>query len=324
MEPLLKISDLHVGFLSYAGVTQVLNGIDLELFPGEFLGLVGESGSGKSLTANAVLGLLPARSAVISKGSIMFEGQELIGRSEKEFQSLRGKKISMVFQEPMNALNPSYKIGSQMVEILKLHRGLTKKEAKVEAVSWLSQVHIQNPERVIKEYPFELSGGMRQRVLLAMALSCGSKLLLADEPTTALDVTIQAQILRLMKETADQLRTSVLLITHDLAVVAQTCQRVAVMYSGNIVESGPVINVLHKPRHPYTKALLMALPNPDESVTELQSIPGSVPNLLTPPSGCRFHPRCVLAENRCREIRPQLTSVSDNHYVACWREEDHV
>lgn len=323
MEPLLKISDLHVGFLSYAGVTQVLNGIDLELFPGEFLGLVGESGSGKSLTANAVLGLLPARSAVISKGSIMFEGQELIGRSEKEFQSLRGKKISMVFQEPMNALNPSFKIGTQMVEILKLHRGLTNKEAKAEAVRWLSRVHIQNPERVIKEYPFELSGGMRQRVLLAMALSCGSKLLLADEPTTALDVTIQAQILRLMKETADQLGTSVLLITHDLAVVAQTCQRVAVMYSGNIVESGPVIKVLHKPRHPYTKALLKALPNPDDSETELQSIPGSVPNLLTPPSGCRFHPRCVLAEKLCREIRPQLTSVSENHYVACWREGDH-
>lgn len=323
MEPLLKISDLHVGFLSYAGVTQVLNGIDLELFPGEFLGLVGESGSGKSLTANAVLGLLPARRVVISKGSITFEGQELIGRSEKEFQSLRGKKISMVFQEPMNALNPSYKIGTQMVEILRLHKGLTNKEAKAEALRWLSRVHIQNPEKVMKEYPFELSGGMRQRVLLAMALSCGSKLLLADEPTTALDVTIQAQILRLMKETADLLGTSVLLITHDLAVVAQTCQRVAVMYSGNIVESGPVINVLHKPRHPYTVALLKTLPNPDDSATELQSIPGSVPNLLTPPSGCRFHPRCFLAEKRCSEIRPLLTSVSENHYVACWREGDH-
>jgi len=324
MEPLLKISDLHVGFLNYAGVARVLNGIDLELFPGEFLGLVGESGSGKSLTANAVLGLLPARSAVISKGSIMFEGKELIGRSEKEFQGLRGKKISMVFQEPMNALNPSYKIGKQMVEILKLHKGLSNKEAKAEAVRWLTQVHIQDPEKVVKEYPYELSGGMRQRVLLAMALSCGSQLLLADEPTTALDVTIQAQILRLMKETADQLGTSVLLITHDLAVVAQTCQRVAVMYCGNIVEIGPVTKVLHEPRHPYTKALLKALPNPDHSETELQSIPGSVPNLLTPPAGCRFHPRCDLVEKTCMELRPQLTTVSENHYVACWREEDHV
>lgn len=324
MEPLLKISDLHVGFLRYAGVARVLNGIDLELFPGEFLGLVGESGSGKSLTANAVLGLLPAKSAVISKGSIMFEGKELTGRSQKEFQSLRGKKISMVFQEPMNALNPSYKIGAQMVEILKLHKGLTNKEAKVEAIRWLSRVHIQNPEKVMKEYPFELSGGMRQRVLLAMALSCGSKLLLADEPTTALDVTIQAQILRLMQETADQLGTSVLLITHDLAVVAQTCQRVAVMYCGNIVEIGPVNKVLHEPHHPYTKALLEALPNPDGSKTELQSIPGSVPNLLTPPDGCRFHPRCLRADKTCMEMRPQLTTVSENHYVACWREEDDV
>ncbi|HBW33967.1 ABC transporter ATP-binding protein [Desulfosporosinus sp. BICA1-9] len=324
MEPLLRISDLHVDFLGYAGVTRVLNGIDLELFPGEFLGLVGESGSGKSLTANSVLGLLPKRSARISKGSIMFEGQELVGKPEKEFQSIRGKKISMVFQEPMNALNPSFKIGTQMAEILKLHKGLTSKEAKVESVRWLSRVRIPHPERIVNEYPFELSGGMRQRVLLAMALGCGAKLLLADEPTTALDVTIQAQILQLMKETADQLGTSVLLITHDLAVVAQTCRRVAVMYSGNIVESGPVGEVLHRPRHPYTIALLQALPNPDGKQNDLRSIPGSVPNLLTPPSGCRFHPRCTLAEKKCREIRPLLTSISENHYVACWRDGHHA
>ncbi|MDA8227919.1 MAG: ABC transporter ATP-binding protein [Desulfitobacterium hafniense] len=176
----------------------------------------------------------------------------------------------------------------------------------------------------MNEYPFELSGGMKQRVLLAMALSCGSKLLLSDEPTTALDVTIQAQILKLMKETADQLGTSVLLITHDLAVVAQTCHRVAVMYSGNIVESGPVREVLHKPRHPYTKALLQALPDPDGSKKELKSIPGSVPNLLKPPSGCRFHPRCSLVDKQCRKIRPQLTRVSENHYVACWRDGHHA
>lgn len=324
MEPLLKISNLHVDFLGYAGVARALNGIDLELFPGEFLGIVGESGSGKSLTANTILGLLPKRSAVISQGSIMFEGKELVGRSEKEFQSIRGKKISMVFQEPMNALNPSFKIGTQMAEILKLHKGLTSKEAKSEAVRWLTRVQIPHPERIVQEYPFELSGGMRQRVLLAMALSCGSKLLLADEPTTALDVTIQAQILKLMKETTDQLGTSVLLITHDLAVVAQTCHRVAVMYSGNIVESGPVIEVLHQPRHPYTKALLTALPNPNGRKNELESIPGSVPNLLKPPSGCRFHPRCSLVEKQCREIRPELTRVSDNHYVACWRDGNHA
>ncbi len=324
MEPLLKIKDLHVDFLSYAGAAHALNGIDFELFPGEFLGLVGESGSGKSLTANSVLGLLPRKNAVIAKGSILFEGEELVGKSEREYQALRGKKISMVFQEPMNALNPAFKIGSQVTEILKLHQGVTAKKARTEAVRWLARVRIPHPEEIMNVYPFELSGGMRQRVLLAMALSCGSKLLLADEPTTALDVSIQAQILRLIRDTTDSLGTSVLLITHDLAVVAQTCQRVAVMYSGNIVESGPVSNVLRLPRHPYTKALLQALPHLDGPIKALQSIPGTVPNLLTPPSGCRFHPRCSVAEKRCQADRPKLLSVAENHYVACWRESHHV
>lgn len=324
MEPLLEISDLHVDFHSYAGVTRVLNGIDLELFPGEFLGLVGESGSGKSLTAAAILGLLPKKSAVISKGSIRFEGTQLVGKSETEYQSIRGRKISMVFQEPMNALNPAFKIGQQMTEILKIHqRSLSSQAARAEAIRWLDRVRIPQPERMINVYPFELSGGMRQRVLLAMALSCGSKLLLADEPTTALDVTIQAQILHLMRETADSLGTSVLLITHDLGVVAKTCHRVAVMYSGTIVESGPVKSVLRQPGHPYTKALLRALPSLEGSKKTLKSISGSVPNLLTPPSGCRFHPRCPLAEKRCQESRPQLLTTTDSHYVACWREGYH-
>ncbi len=318
MEPLLAISGLRVDFHGYAGTARALDGIDLTIMPGEFLGLVGESGSGKSLTAAAILGLLPRGSARIAGGSILFEGEELIGKPEKEYASLRGSKISMVFQEPMNALNPVFKIGRQMSEILRIHRRLPAGEARREAANWLSRVRIPHPERVLDLYPFELSGGMRQRVLLAMALSCGSRLLLADEPTTALDVTIQAQILRLMQETAQSLGTAVLLITHDLGVVAQTCRRVAVMYCGVIVETGPVHEVLHRPGHPYTQALLKALPRLENRQEHLQPITGSVPNLLALPSGCRFHPRCAAAGERCRRSRPKPVAVAAGHVVACW------
>lgn len=320
MAPLLQIRDLNVDFLSSAGAARVLNGLDLEINTGEFLGLVGESGSGKSVTANAILGLLPRRNVTISKGSILFRGKELLTLQECDYQDIRGKHISMVFQEPMNALNPAFKIGAQLGEIIRLDRKINKKEAKIEAVHWLARVGITNPEKLMNAYPFEFSGGMRQRVLLAMALSCGSELLLADEPTTALDVTIQAQILRLIKDMSDSLGTSVLLITHDLGVVAQTCQRVAVMYSGSIVEVGPVKKVLSEPRHPYTMALLKALPGIKGRSKELVPIPGSVPNLLAPPLGCRFFPRCAVSHDRCILERPPLVNVSDQHYLACWGE----
>jgi peptide/nickel transport system ATP-binding protein/oligopeptide transport system ATP-binding protein len=319
--PLLSVRDLRTWFFTDQGVAKAVDGISFEVHEGETLGIVGESGCGKTVTSLSVLGLLPQPPARIMEGSsVRLRGEELIGCGEPRMRALRGNEISMIFQEPMSSLNPVYTVGNQIVEALRLHRGLDRKAARAEAVRLLDVVGISEPERRVDEYPHQLSGGMRQRVMIAMALSCEPSLLIADEPTTALDVTIQAQILELLAGLRGKLGMAVLLITHDLGVVAEVCDRVVVMYAGQVVETGTVYEIFAEPAHPYTRGLLASLPSVDDPGKRLESIPGTVPNPVDWPVGCRFRARCPLADEGCEEPQALVhLGPSEGRSARCWR-----
>ncbi|MGS0744545.1 ABC transporter ATP-binding protein [Syntrophomonas erecta subsp. sporosyntropha] len=318
MQNLLEIKNLELSFDTYAGEVQALRGVSLNLSQGEAIGIVGESGSGKSVTSLSVMGLLPA-SAKIKAGSINFGGRNLLNLSPAQMQQVRGNEISMVFQDPMTSLNPVYTVGNQIMEPLMLHQHLSRTEAQNKAVEILALTGIPDPERRFHQYPHEFSGGMRQRAMIAMALSCQPRLLIADEPTTALDVTIQAQILALMKDLKQQFNTSIIMITHDLGVVAELCSRILVMYGGTIVEEGSTRDIFYDPYHPYTRGLLQSVPDirkMDEG--RLIPIDGQPPDLLVPPPGCPFWPRCQYAMRICAETRPELIQPNPGHHAACW------
>jgi len=316
--PLMEIENLGIRF-GGAGAPRVIDGVSLALHKGETLGIVGESGCGKSILSLSILGLLP-EGARVCDGSIRLEGQNLSTLSPRALRALRGNQISMVFQEPMTALNPVLTVGSQLAEVFRTHRGASRKEARQMAVEALRAVGVASPETRIRAYPAQLSGGMRQRVMIAMALACHPKILIADEPTTALDVTIQAQILDLMRSLRKDFDTSILFISHDLGVIAEVSDRVAVLYSGVVVEEAPTADIFNSPRHPYTRGLLDALPQPDvETLPDtLFEIPGTVPPPEARPSGCRFHPRCPIATDRCRTEEPPIVEIAPAHRVACW------
>jgi len=317
-QPLLSIRELRTYFYTAAGVAKAVDGVSLDLARGEALGLVGESGCGKTVLALSVLGLVP-RPGKIVDGRILFKDKDLTRLSARELERVRGNHISMIFQEPMTSLNPVLKIGDQIAEVIILHQKKSKKQAMDMAAELLGLVGIPEPEKRLKSYPHHLSGGMRQRVMIAMALACDPDLILADEPTTALDVTIQAQILDLMMKLKAGRGLSVMLITHDLGVVAETCARVAVMYSGKVVEQADVQSLFKQPLHPYTQGLLASLPRVDvDGKHRLNPIPGIVPDLLHLPPGCKFHPRCPQVFDRCRAEEPSLISQGDGRAVRCW------
>ncbi len=317
-EHLLEIKNLEVEFRTWEGVVPALQGISLTLNASETLGIVGESGCGKSVTALSTMRLL-SMSGKITQGSILFKGKNLLGKTEKAMRDIRGKEISMIFQEPMTSLNPVYTIGDQIAETIIIHQKTSKKEALNRAVDALKMVGISLPERRVKEYPHQLSGGMRQRVMIAMALVCNPQVLIADEPTTALDVTIQAQILRLMCKLKEEMNTAIILITHDLGVIAEMAQRVAVMYGGKIVEESDVRSIFENPLHPYTEGLLKSIPSIDQKQKKLHVIKGSVPHPLRLPKGCSFNPRCPYTKPVCFNEAPLLEEVAPNHFVCCWK-----
>ncbi len=322
-EKILEVKDLVVQFNTDRGVITAVNGVNLEVYKGKTLGVVGESGSGKSVTALSVMGLIPSPPGKIASGSILYRGEELTTIEQTDMRKIRGNKISMIFQEPMTSLNPVFTVGNQIEEVLKLHqRELSKVERKKKAIEMLTLVGIPSPEQRVKEYPHQLSGGMRQRVMIAMALSCEPDILIADEPTTALDVTIQAQILELMKKLQKDLGMAIIFITHDLGVVAETCDDVAVMYCGKIVERGDVKTIFKSPQHPYTIGLLHSIPAYDSTTGEqkgrLTTIEGMVPSLFDLPKGCSFQDRCGYASDRCRSEEPSLDDVGNGHGVSCF------
>lgn len=317
---LLQVKQLITNFYTEDGVFSAVNDVSFSLKPGETLGIVGESGSGKSVTSLSIMGLIPKSNGKV-EGSILYNGKELTNLSEKQMRKLRGNEIAMIFQEPMTSLNPVFTIGNQMVESIRLHTSLSKKEAKKKAIDMLKRVGIPRAEEIMNEYPHQLSGGMRQRVMIAMAMSCTPSILIADEPTTALDVTIQAQILDLMRNLKKDSNTSILLITHDLGVVAEMCDRVIVMYAGKIVEEADVRTIFHHPNHPYTKGLIQSTPQLKETKQRLYSIPGNVPSIKEMPSGCTFAPRCEYATDQCLHQVPELKDVGTNHKSRCWLNE---
>ena len=321
-ERLLTVNKLRTEFFqSKKSSVTAINEISFHLDKGEILGLGGESGCGKSVTSLSIMRLLNFTSGKVTKGEVIFEGEDLQKISENEMRKIRGGKMSMIFQEPMSSLNPAMRIDKQMIEGIRLHTNMSKEEARKHASKMLSQVGIPDPERVLKNYPHQLSGGMSQRVMIAMAMSCNPQMLIADEPTTALDVTIQAQILELMKKIQQEEGMSILLITHDLGVVAEMCTRVIVMYAGEIVEEAPVEELFNHPAHPYTEGLIASVPKLGSGVKVLPSIPGSVPDLSMLPKGCRFAPRCKYATERCRNEEPDLFQISANQKCRCWRQE---
>lgn len=320
---LLSVRNLKTHFYTEDGVVPAVDGISFDLERGGTLGIVGESGCGKSVTSLSIMGLVPSPPGKIVDGEIIFEGRDLTKLSEAEMRKIRGNDISMIFQEPMTSLNPVFTIGNQIMEAIMLHQKLDKAAARKKAIEMLSLVGIPSPEKRIDEYPHQLSGGMRQRVMIAMALSCNPKLLIADEPTTALDVTIQAQILDLMRDLQKELGTAIIMITHDLGVIAELVDRVAVMYTGVIVESGDVETIFANPQHPYTQGLLASIPRLDMDVDRLQAIPGSVPTPGNFPKGCGFHPRCPFAKDICVAKRPPAFAVGDGHHAACWKLVDY-
>lgn len=317
---LLKIRNLHTYFFTDEGVAKAVDGVDLELEESGTLGLVGESGCGKSVTALSIMRLIPEPPGKIVQGEVLFAGTNLLTLSEGEMRKIRGRSISMIFQEPMTSLNPVFQIGDQISEVLRLHEGLSKKEAWHRSIEMLKMVGIPSPERRVGEYPHQLSGGMRQRAMIAMALACRPKLMIADEPTTALDVTIQAQILELINHLQKETGMAVILITHNLGVIAETAQKVAVMYAGRIVEYAPVRPLFATPRHPYTQGLLKSIPRLDRkngSKPRLEAIPGLVPSLLNLPPGCKFSNRCQYFWEKCQE-EPNLKEIELGHFVRCW------
>lgn len=316
-EPILTIRGLQIEFVSEGRVSRAVDGIDLDVHAGETVGLVGETGCGKSATALSILGLIPSPPGRISAKQLRFEDSELLALEPDELRKVRGAGISMIFQEPMTALDPSFTVGSQVGEVLRAHRGLVGNALARESRVVLERMRMPHPDRVLGQYPFELSGGMRQRVMIGMAMACAPRLLIADEPTTALDVTVQAQILNLLKTVQRDTGTSVLLITHDLGVVAQNCDRVYVMYAGRIVETAPVRDLFREPLHPYTQALLRAIPDVTRAHETLEVIPGDVPSPLSFPTGCRFNPRCPQALPTCQVEVPRLIERRPQHFVAC-------
>jgi oligopeptide/dipeptide ABC transporter ATP-binding protein len=321
-EPVLSIEDLCVDFQTRKGSVRVLNHINLWVNPGESLGVVGESGCGKSMTALAVMQLIPTPPGRISKGSVLLKGNDLLALTETQMRDVRGNEISMIFQEPMTSLNPVFKIGVQISENIIRHQGKTKKEALDLSIEMMRAVKIPGSAKLINRYPHELSGGMRQRVMIAMALSCQPSVLIADEPTTALDVTVQAQIFDLLHDVQQKMGTAIILITHDMGVIAENTQRVAVMYAGHKFEEGPVNEIIHHPLHPYTKGLIRCTPhlkkNPQPIREELSEIPGIVPDLSRLDGLCPFRPRCPERFEKCNEHMPGTTQTGDDHVVCCW------
>jgi len=315
-EPLLEVKNLKTYFYTLRGIVRAVDDVSFELYRGESLGLAGESGCGKSTLAFSLIRLVPPPGK-ISSGTIIFEGKDVTKMSEEEFRrEVRWRGISMIFQGAMNVLNPVYTIGDQIAEVFMVHKGYSKREGLEEAKKLLQLVGIE-PRRV-KSYPFELSGGMKQRAVIAMALALSPPLVIADEPTTAVDVVVQAQILNLMKRLKNELRTSIMLISHDLSIIAEVADKIAIMYGGKIVEYGPSDLVYNNPRHPYTRALLNSIPRLRGEIRDLTWIPGTPPDLINPPPGCRFHPRCPHAMERCKKEEPPMVEVDRNHYVACW------
>ena len=318
-ENILQVKDLEVSFHTYAGEVQAVRDITFDLRRGETLAIVGESGSGKSVTAKSIMRLLPEANSAVKGGEIHFEGGDLLKLSDKQMQGVRGTKIAMVFQDPMTSLDPTMRVGRQIAESLKKHLGMSGERARERAIELLKLVGIPNAEARVKQYPHQFSGGMRQRVVIAIALACDPQILIADEPSTALDVTIQAQILELLRDLQERLGMSVVLITHDLGVVAQTAHRVAVMYGGKIVETGTVREIFYNPQMPYTWGLLSSIPLPTaDRSQDLIPIPGSPPDMLDPPKGCPFTPRCPYAMRICAEEMPDYTTFSVEHKAACW------
>ncbi len=312
--PILDVRGLSLEFPVYGGAVKALNGVSLRVMPGEIVGLVGESGSGKSVTAMTALRLLPPDSYRVTDGSLWLAGENVLCASESRMRQWRGRRVAMIFQEPMTALNPTQRVGDQMTEVLRVHRQLGRRDATARAQSLLRDMMIPDPAQVLRAYPFELSGGMRQRVMVAMAFSCDPALLIADEPTTALDVTVQRQVLQLLKHHARERGTAILFITHDMAVVSQFCDRVYVMYAGMVVEHGPTSQVLGAAMHPYTRGLLGGLPERAAPGEDLAAIPGQVPDMRHPPSGCLFFDRCAFADDMCRR-RPPLSDPPVNIQV---------
>lgn len=314
---LLEVKNLETSFFTDAGEVKALNGVSFNVESGKVLGIVGESGSGKSVTAYSIMQILETNGK-IEKGSIKFDGQELVGSDEKTMQKIRGNKINIIFQDPMTCLNPTYTIGRQLTEGILLHTKRNKKEAEARALEMLEMVNVNEPKKRLKQYPFELSGGMRQRVMIAMALACEPDILIADEPTTALDVTIQAQILDVMQQLQRELGMAIIMITHDLGVIAQICDEVIVMYAGRICEQGTVDEIFYNPKHEYTKGLLESLPSVTTLGKQLESIKGTPIDLLNLPKGCAFAPRCDKAMKICLQELPDRMRINDSHQAACW------
>ena len=322
--PLLDIRRLRTHFKTPQGTVRAVDDVSLTVAAGDVLGIVGESGCGKSVLSLSILRLLPMPPAIFAGGQILFNGQDLLKASTEEIRRIRGNRISMIFQEPMSALNPVFTIGNQLAEVFRVHQSLGKAEALEKAVTMLETVGVPAPRRRVKEYPYQLSGGMRQRVMIAMALACRPALLIADEPTTALDVTIQAQILDLMEQLRRDLDTAIIMVSHDLGVIAETAQRVVVMYTGKIMEAAETVALFDTPLHPYTRGLMRAIPavTSRRDQGELYEISGVVPSLLNLPSGCPFNPRCPLVGDICRRREPELREVAPGHWVSCWMVEN--
>lgn len=318
MKKVLEVNNLSVSFQTYGGEVQAVRDVNFDLHEGETLAIVGESGSGKSVTVQSIMRLLSMPPAKFKSGSILMNGEDIVTMSEAEMEKVRGQEMGMIFQDPMTSLNPTMKIGRQITEGLIKHQGMSKKDALERGVELLRLVGIPNPESRIQQYPHEFSGGMRQRAMIAIALSCNPNILIADEPTTALDVTIQAQILELLRDLQQDMKTAIILITHDLGVVANAADRVAVMYGGKIVETGTVDEIFYAPKHPYTWGLLGSMPKLNDTKKELQSIPGTPPDLKDPPKGCPFAARCPYAMKVCDTYMPEYQPASDTQKTACW------
>lgn len=319
MDPLLQVKDLNVSFKVRDGEVKAVRGMNFEIGKGETVAIVGESGSGKSVTAQTIMRLIPSPPSIINKGEIIFQGQNLLKKTNKQMEAIRGKDIGMIFQDPMTSLNPTIKVGHQITEVLIKHQNMSKDKAKKEAIAMLKMVGIKNAEARFNQYPHEFSGGMRQRAMIAIALACKPALLIADEPTTALDVTIQAQIMDVMKEMQNKLGTSIILITHDLGVVAGIADRVIVMYAGEVVETGTKHEIFKNPQHPYTRGLMRSMPRLDQKKDEpLIPIVGTPPDLIKPPVGCPFAARCDSAMSICQKVDPAATIFSDTHSARCW------
>ena len=321
---MLEVQDLHVTFKTYGGEVHAVRGVTFDLYEGETLAIVGESGCGKSVTSNAIMGLIPQPPGKISNGRIFFKGKDLTKLDKSALRKIQGVDISMIFQDPMTALNPTLTVGEQLTDGLRTHKSISKIEANKKAIEILNLVGIPNPEERLKQYPHQFSGGMRQRIVIAIALICEPLLLIADEPTTALDVTIQAQILELFEEIQEKTGVSIILITHDLGVVAKIADRIAVMYAGKIIEIGTKREIFYKPTHPYTKGVLNSVPRLDLLEEELEPIEGTPPDLFAPPKGCAFAARCPFAMEVCDYVQPETTYLTTSHYTDCWLQDERA